>query len=475
VENQDYDVIVVGGGGAGLAAAIEAKRAGASVLLCEAADKLGGSAAMAGGLILAAGTRFQKAQGITDSADDFYEYIMTMNRWEIEAAIARRYADESASTIEWLIDLGLEFQPELYPVALSPVPRGHMPKEYGFGIAKAMSSAVNKLRIETALNVRIEELLTDENGDIAGVKADDVEVRAQSVVITCGGLGSADPELLKKYWPDAAQFGDDWHWYIGVDSVRGDGIRLGEKVGAEISGINCGIMINSSMYFQIPEAIFPGWPVFVNTQGRRFISELADYSIMAENMNRQPGKVMYIIMDHDAFTRDLKDPRYVHRAIHPDIVAGSLNPDRLAEGLASGEIIQADTLEELGEKAGINGAILAATIAEYNADVAKGRDSHFLKDPETMVAVQTPPFYAAPRRAAQRAASSVGLHINAEAEVYSTSGGYVRGLYSAGEACNGPWNHYSGSGSSLGNSLTFGRVAGRNAAAHSLADAKSLA
>jgi fumarate reductase flavoprotein subunit len=443
VEHQDFDVIVVGGGGAGLAAAIEAKRAGASVLICEAADRLGGSTALSGGLVLAADTKFQKAQGITDSADDFYDYIMIMNRWEIEAAVARRYADESGATIDWLVDLGIEFEPTLYPVALSPVPRGHSPKESGFGIVKAMSSAINKLRVETALNVRIEQLLTDASGGVVGVKTDGVEVGAKSVVVTCGGLGSADPELLKRYWPDATQFGSDWHFYIGADTVRGDAIGLGEDVGAEIAGINCGIMINSSSYFRDPEGIFPGWPVFVNTKGRRFINELADYSIMGENMNRQPGKVIFVIMDHDAFSRDLKDPRYVHR----------------------GEVFQADTIEELGEKVGINGAVLAATIAEYNGDVAKGRDSHFLKDPKTMVAIKTPPFYAAPRRAAQVSASSVGLHINAETQVYSTRGGYVRGLYAAGEACSGPWNHYVGSGSSIGASVTFGRVAGKNAAA----------
>src|ERR1700751_1400930 len=94
VEHQDFDVIVVGGGGAGLAAAIEAKRAGASVLVCEAAGRLGGSTALSGGLVLAADTKFQKAQGISDSPDDFYDYIMIMNRWEIEDAVARRYADE---------------------------------------------------------------------------------------------------------------------------------------------------------------------------------------------------------------------------------------------------------------------------------------------------------------------------------------------------------------------------------------------
>jgi glycine/D-amino acid oxidase-like deaminating enzyme len=131
VEHQDFDVIVVGGGGAGLAAAIEAKNAGASVLICEAGSQFGGSTGVAGGLFLAADTGLQKAQGVTDTADDFYDYIMMMNRWELEAAVARRYAEESGPTIAWMQDLGIEFEPYVHPVALSAVPRGHLPKDYG--------------------------------------------------------------------------------------------------------------------------------------------------------------------------------------------------------------------------------------------------------------------------------------------------------------------------------------------------------
>jgi fumarate reductase flavoprotein subunit len=76
---QDYDVIVVGGGGARLAAAIDASSAGARVLVCEAASQLGGSTAVAGGLFLAADTKLQSAQGVTDSADAFFSYIMMMS------------------------------------------------------------------------------------------------------------------------------------------------------------------------------------------------------------------------------------------------------------------------------------------------------------------------------------------------------------------------------------------------------------
>lgn len=147
MEHQDFDVIVVGGGGAGLAAAIEAKNAGASVLICEAGSQFGGSTGVAGGLFLAADTGLQKAQGVTDTADDFYDYIMMMNRWELEAAVARRYAEkravppspgcrisESSSNpmyIRWHYRQSLE---------------DICPKITGFGIIKAMSSAISLIQ-----------------------------------------------------------------------------------------------------------------------------------------------------------------------------------------------------------------------------------------------------------------------------------------------------------------------------------------
>jgi fumarate reductase flavoprotein subunit len=276
--------------------------------------------------------------------------------------------------------------------------------------------------------------------------------------------------LRREFWPDAAQFGDNWHFYIGIDTVRGDAIPLGKQVGAEIAGHNCGLMINSSSYFKSVEGLFPGWPVYVNQSGRRFISEQADYSIMAQNINRQPGKTMYVIMDDAAFSRDAKDPRYLNTAAIGDTAAAaSLDPEWLAIGLQKGDVHKADTIAELAQKVGINREALVATILEYNADVAKGYDSHFLKDPSTMVPIDRPPFYAAPRRASQISVSAVGLHINADAKVYSTAGSYVAGLYAAGEASAGVWTHYVGSGTSIGSCMIFGRIAGRGAAEHSLA------
>jgi fumarate reductase flavoprotein subunit len=467
MSERNYNVIVIGSGAAGLSAAVTASDAGANVLLCEAGDVLGGSSAASGGLFYAAGTSLQRAQGIHDTPDDLFDHYMVINKWEIEPAVARRFADEGADALEWLISLGIEFNPEVLVVAQTKVARGHLPKQFGFGIVQGLSAAISRGTVEVALRTRVEELLTDKNGAVIGIRASGVEVTSDAVVVACGGLENASNEIKREYFPDADQFGDKWHCYMGAETNRGDAISLARSAGAEIVGHNCGLMIHTSTYYNGVEGQMPGWPVFVNSNGRRFISELTDYSVMAYNINRQPGKIFFVIMDHDAFARSAGDPRYRFKPIHSETGGPSFEPEWLAKGLALGEIFKADSIEALAKKAGIDAIRLAATIEEYNQDVAKGHDSHFLKDPRAMVAVKQAPFYAVPRRAAQVSNSSVGLHINADARVYSQTGSYVPGLFAAGEASGGVWNWYVGSGSSIANCVIFGRIAGRSAAAWS--------
>jgi len=99
----DYDVIVVGGGGSGMTAALFAHEAGAKVLILEADKKLGGATALSDGVVYAAGTRVQKDLGIVDSPKDMFDYVMTLNAWQTRPDIIRALAERSAATVEWLI------------------------------------------------------------------------------------------------------------------------------------------------------------------------------------------------------------------------------------------------------------------------------------------------------------------------------------------------------------------------------------
>jgi len=127
-QQYDFDVIVVGGGCSGVAAALEAIEAGASVLLCEAAQRLGGSAANSGGVITAAGSDLQKRRGIQGSVDDFYNYYMTINHSEVEPMLARRLCEGGTPTLDWLRSFGVTFNADnIYVTGVEnpKTPRGH--------------------------------------------------------------------------------------------------------------------------------------------------------------------------------------------------------------------------------------------------------------------------------------------------------------------------------------------------------------
>ena len=187
---RDYDVVVVGGGGAGLAAALAARGSGASVLILEAGERAGGSSAMSGGVVYAAGTSVQRAAGISDSADAMYEYYMTLNQWNLEPYLVRRLADESAEVVEWLIELGVEFRPErLYCAGVESVPRGHMTEGAGFALFQRLEQTAAAQGVEMVLRTRVTGLVRDDERRVIGARAGDTQVRAGAVVMACGGIG----------------------------------------------------------------------------------------------------------------------------------------------------------------------------------------------------------------------------------------------------------------------------------------------
>ena len=298
---RDYDVIVVGGGGAGMSAAVEACDAGASVLLIEADARLGGSTALSGGVFYAAGTSVQRAEGIQgDTADDMFEYYMTLNQYRVEASLARTLSDHAAEGVEWLIGMGVEFHPEdLYSSGVETVERGHHAHGNGASIAAALDREVSKRPIDVVLKTRVQKLLIDgATGRITGVHAGGQDVTAGAVVLTTGGFG-ANPYFLHKYYPEAAAQGD-WAWYIGNENCVGDGLLLGQQAGADIVGHNRGLLLTTPNFRKELEVFVPGWLVYVNREGRRFIKETAEYAVMSGRGAAQTGGSCFALFDDAA-------------------------------------------------------------------------------------------------------------------------------------------------------------------------------
>ncbi|MFA5630211.1 MAG: FAD-dependent oxidoreductase [Porticoccaceae bacterium] len=463
----DYDVIIIGGGGAGIAAAIEALDAGARVLLCEAAQRIGGSAANSGGVILAAGSDIQKAKGIEDSVDELYNWYMAVNQYKVEPALVRRLCEGGVPTLDWLRSFGVTFNPDALYVAgvESPnTPRGHPADGQGLAIMTALEGAARSRGLEVVLNTRVERLLTDDSGAICGIHADGADVSAPSVVITTGGFGN-NFDMLSKYYTDVTKHGKDWHFYVGIDENLGDGIVLGQQVGASIvdGGTDRGNAMITASFSKEVEPYIPGWLIYVNKDGFRFIDETAGYVVMDLAVNAQPDSVCWAIMDHAAFTRSENDPTYKSKGFL-DFPTPNWLPDALARHHEEGTVVSADTPEELGAKLGINPDALAATLAEYNRDAARKEDSHYLKPAYNLIPMVKPPFYAIELRAAGVGTTNTGLRIDREARVIGTHGRTIEGLYCAGECAGGIMRYYVGGGNSLLNNFVYGRVAGKNAA-----------
>jgi fumarate reductase flavoprotein subunit len=457
----DYDVVVVGGGGAGMAAAITAADAGARVLLTESEGALGGSTALSGGVLYAAGTAVQRELGIEDSADLLFDHYMTLNQWAVEPAVVRRLCDDAAPTLDWLLGLGVEFPTtELYPSGVEKVPRGHKARGKGAAIAATLAEQVRRRSIDVALGNRVDGLLGDASG-VNGVSARGDEVSAGAVILTTGGFGQ-NRELLERYYPAAAATGD-WLLSMSAPGARGDGLLLGLEVGAEVCGENHGLLLATPGFTKHQEAVVPGWVVYVNRQGRRFVNELAPYAVMDGILVAQGG-VCWAVFDEQTRQEAAPRPDQAEAFLSGALPLSWVEPvlGRMAE---EGRIATGDTIAALAERIGVEPSALVATVERYNADCAVGEDREFFKDTSDLRPIAVPPFYAAEVRPAVVMLTSAGLRIDPEARVLDRAGRPIPGLWAAGETCGNVLGaRYVAGGNSISNAIVFGRVAGRTAA-----------
>ena len=451
VRDNDYDVIVIGAGGAGLAAAHMASLEGARVLLVEAGDKAGGSTALSGGVFYAAGTSLQRKAGIEDDPESMYRYYLHVNQYKLNPALVRRLCHDATPTFEWLVGLGVDFPEEnLYCSGVDKIRRGHRARGHGAEIAEVLEGSLTGKTVDVALRTRVEDLLVEE-GRVCGIRIDGDDVTAGAVILATGGFG-ANRQLLAELFPTAASQGD-LSWYIGSTHSQGDGIRIGRRLGAGITQPDRGLLLMTPGWAKELETYLPPWLIHVTHEGRRFVDESCEYSILSELLNEQTARECFSIFDEAA------------RATAKSLTAPNWSADRLAHFIAGGQIAQGATLGELAGKLGIDADTLATTVATTNRAVEAGEDAQFFKDAAHLKPIATPPFYGARIRPAIVCWTGTGLRIDTEARVLDQADRPIPGLYAAGETTGGMFGPcYAGGGASIGNAIVFGRVAGTNAA-----------
>jgi fumarate reductase flavoprotein subunit len=463
----DVDVVVIGSGLAGLCAAITAAEAGTSVVVAESESEVGGSSRLSAGMLMGAGTRFQRAAGIEDSPEQLFHEYMQLNRWDVDAGLVDRLTRESGPAIEWLADLGVTFYDEISFCGDESRPRMHLPRELGAGVIEVLRRRAVELGVEIVLGQRVDRLLVTDGATrgVRGVAVGDDELTAPSVVVASGGFG-ANPAKLAEWFPLAARSGD-WCWYMGSPSARGDALDLAEQVDAQIAGAGRGLCLLHPNFVREYEPYLPGWLVLVDGDGRRFCNETAPYGLLADLVAARGGRA-FAIFDVEAKVAAPADKAAAYKQTNPAMPgrrSPNWNDEMIDRMVAAGQVATGATVGELADRLGLPADVLARTTERYCELAAAGDDTDHLKDPRFLRPIQTPPFYGVEVRLATVALTSAGLRIDRDAAVLDRVGRPIPGLFAAGECTGGVLGEvYMGSGNSYSNCLVYGRIAGQSAA-----------
>ncbi|MPW24470.1 flavocytochrome c [Alkalibaculum sp. M08DMB] len=451
-EVKDYDVVVVGAGAAGLASAIEAAEAGASVAVLEKMPMVGGSTILSAGIIYAANSKLTEAAGVEDNAEDLVDYWMDRSEGKADEELVRIVAEESGATIDWLTDvIGVKFTEGMtpMPMGISPVPRGHWADGGGNGIISPMKTYAESKGVEFFMETSAKKLIADENGEVTGVNAvnaEDEEIifNAKAVILASGGF-DRNEELMSQYIPEAAG-----QMTFVASGNTGDGMLMAQELGADVVGNGSVIGFKAvegevSDHSPIASLVFTP-ALIVNLEGERFINEAIDYPIAHEEMLKQKDMKSFMIFDKStpAETKEVLD-------------------DAVEKGMA----YVSDSLEELAEKAGVNKETFLDTVESYNTMIDNNDDTQYGKDLTNSAKVEESSFYALKLKPA-----SIGVMVGIKTDLYThvinEDGNIIPNLFAAGEVANGSFYYkvYPASGTSIQMCLTLGRIAGANAASN---------
>lgn len=461
--NNTVDVLVVGGGMAGLTAAISARQSGAKrVLLVEKAGYLGGHSIMSGAGYYIGGTDIQKKAGIDDSVEinwkDAVDRGVAANRFiKRDTAVARHVYEKGFETMKWLQSLGVVFMEK--PVqGIGNRKRVHyVAPGYKKGspeLIKALSKAAldNGVIIQTnsrliSLIAKTKELGAPVVGAVIKTKEQTLRIRATGGVILASGGFANGKDMVRRYHPYLKDVPS-----LGSKMNVGDGIKAAVELGAQFITETNGFGMNmlfvgthkgQSMGLPLTEAPI----IVVGKNGERFQDESKGYLACTHKMVEKGLKVAYWIFDQktvDQFRNGCLKPLFETEVVH-----------------------EYPTLEALAKGEGIGEEALLTTVAQYNEDVLKGKDRAFGRT-KLLQTIDKGPFYAF--EAEPRIYTSYsGLEINTKAQVLDTRGKAIPGLYAAGDVTGhlGYQANLGGGGiSGLSMAAVYGRIAGEQAAKH---------
>lgn len=496
-EEKSADLVVIGGGAAGMSAALEAVNSGAEkVIILEATNKTGGSLNFTSGSMSAAETIVQEEDGIEDSLESFVDDIMKTGsdfEGKPNKEMVEMFVKEDKDAFQWLWDNGLSeyellkdaqgkravFAPEH---ALYSIPRTYKAQPMDKVNYKSPTHEIldkmikNESKIEVEYLTKATDLVPNEEGQVMSVCAENLQSgkvtrynSEKGIVVATGGY-SANSKLMAKY----AENGENY--LIGSPAgADGNGLLMMQKVGAALQDDEVmGYIPTFPMGLQSKDNPSTGiiastytWKtggIVVNQEGERFVNETeANPSIREVALEEQTGAVQY-----DIFTDKIVEDLRANKA------SGMYDMRFAAEGAPGKHVLfEANSLEELAEMIDVPVENLKSTVESYNASVEAGETDEFGRSYDDNFnafklannKIEGEKYYAV-RLQSLCVMTLGGIKTNLDMQVVDEAGKAIPGLYAAGEVVGGVWGKFVSGGTGVMGPVAFGRIAARNAMAN---------
>ena len=460
--DEKTDIIVVGSGLAGLAAAIEAAQAGASVIVIEKMKVIGGNTRISDGALAAPGNYLQKKRGITDSAQLFFDDMLRAGLGLNHPLLVRIVAERAADTIEWTRkELGVRYLDRLdrfggHSAARSLTTKGHL----GADIIKAQTAKLRELGVEIRTRCLLKDFIMDRDGTtVCGINIRDgyrfPDERSgtakkmganRAIILATGGFGNdlafcrlqqpgLDESIQSTNHRGATSEGMVAALRIGALPVHLSWIQIGPWGCPDEKGYGKGGRFASY-------SVFPAGILVDPATGNRFVNEWGDRRQRTEAMLRTGHASIGIV----------------------DSIGADKDPASLKDCLKRGKVKGFENLADLAQAYGIPSAPLSKTLNDYNNGIAAGQPDDFGKPlgPGTPP-LKMPPFYAM-RLWPKLHYTPGGIGINSKAQVINLKGQPIPRLFAAGEVSGGIHGASRLGSCALTECLIFGRIAGQSAA-----------
>lgn len=437
-----YDAIVVGSGGAGLTAALQAHELGLNVVVLEKNEKTGGNTSRASSGMNASESLVQLDEGIIDNNRDFYEETLKGGGLLNDRAMLKYFVNHSALAISWLMKYGIRLTDLTITGGMSKK-RAHRPasmEPVGFYLTSRMTTQVKKAGIDIFAGAKVTKLLQDAKKRVNGVEVETPDgiktVKAKVVLLATGGFG-ASKDIIKKYRPDLVDYKT-----TNQPGATGDGLKLAEALDAQLMQMNF-IQVHPTAdtdnphVYLIGEGLRGEGAILVNKNGQRFVNELSTRKIVSSAITNLHEDGAYLIFDSGVRAHFAAVEFY----------------DQI------GLVEHGTDLADLAKKIGVNGANLEKTIAAWNKSVATGKDKEFGRTTGMDRELDRGPYFAIHVHPAIHYTMG-GIHINTETQVLDTNGNVIDGLFAAGEVSGGLHGNNRIGGNSIAETVIFGRQAG---------------